>query len=1713
VTDMSQPNADQIIAETAFQIVKHKFGEVDGDDLRCFRIKNLSVSAISAFLDVWTREVQNTPLARATVVIAGDADASLPATFRADPEKSITWYRNNNSWGLVYVDTKTQSDEQGLQNLFTLRDSNFLDGSFDSTDFDVADQVVANAWRVASSRNEPCPTLLRSRLKEVLGLIHPNHVPVSIRKFANFALKACADRIAAGGTLNPEQIDELIGACLVELDMFPDDVWRQGQTESRISRRLVLNAYRADLSSGPTIDLDPEEYAALSLRTVFKNKDGQEYQGQAQKNWQQKCATYCEFPAKQLREEIPYFIFEQLFSKDTRGLKIGERVEQEIHAAAPERLPEFEGLQVREGLNRRTQEDAQKFLEAIPDVQEMVALKELLTVRTRRLVERTAYPAAQPFENPLTKLAKIATDFRERAELDGAAAARIEVALAREHEISPLVGLFAFLFGPTLKSVMDAAAVESGGFTLKVDDRLLTQSEPPPLMEQKEAADDEPEEDPESGAEEVTWLPIPLEFRLIDSASGNELDAEFGLEWSPKNLEWLALFWLLCAGDDRPPARSTLHVPPEGHYRDWIKQVTGRLQRLDASASPVGTLEDDGIFREIVGCRAQLIDRVADAGLDRADVEGMLDKWQERLRAAKSEYVPNGMIDPRIAALLSLDTLALPDGGTIILPTHPFKLRWIARYLQRSEELAVKALAGELPLNSINPDLYLNWIGQLLPNQQPPVTINTNREILFSSGDLGWAEMFAPMTSSGGRSHSAQVDALALDEISRQITTFLENHPYKSDGLSILVILAQGDRLPSDLVKRVRKGEWRNIAIDMHVLAPKAKWEAITNAFEELSSDNRMSEGEILFPPLQLKMHEFRPNLDLQATLGELVVDIAVVPQFLGDKIDVQQNTEAAIEPEGAFDPLLDQPTFVSGGSAGGSIAVKMLPRAPDPAFEAWSTLVVRQHRTTAVAPQQPENVDLIELRIDFQDSSKLFDLLHQRAQWVLTLERHITREQIESLESRPEVLIIRENVGANGLYKLIVSSNSGRKFIIDRLGRRLGKFAASAGGGPATTSVGSDLATKIYEETRKLAPRLTLQATGVSRVIEEILGLMIARHVAERHLPTKVDDGIVTWLPLDEHPEWFVGDRADFCRIALERRDEELWVDILVVEGKLRKAFDDHWVNQIRQTLALLRDVMPSAQDGDTRIDAQLWREQLLSAMENISPESRHAFGRAAEELASDPNTLPLGIRTRFREGQFKVRSLTGLCSLCRHDDLGTMTTQNSPGDDITVVRTFQNHLLELVTPWDPDAAPSPLPTASPPSPTTEPSAPPEAAPPPAPTSTPQAPTGVAAAPTSPAAPPLPASVSSTVQDASPAGSDAALGPQGKLSTVELEKRYQHILDLYGEFGIPVQAPTDANERFVEGPATVLYRVRPGLAVDPKGLYAKADALKLALELGEEQSIRFSIDKGFVNVDVPKQEADRYFVVAKDLWAHWTRPASALATPLGEDRYGQVVAINFSSSNSPHLLIGGTTGSGKSEALNTILAGLARNYPSDELNLLLIDPKGTELQGFTDSPHLGGRQIGWDEEDAKALLKEAVQEMQQRYQLFRQQNTKSLPDYNATVSTEKKLPWWVLVLDEYADLTSDSDAKKDIEANLKRLAQKARAAGIHVIIATQKPSAEVISTNLRSNLPAQLALRVKSSTESRVIMDEAGAESLNGKGDAFLKTEGRLTRVQCAKV
>jgi hypothetical protein len=344
----------------------------------------------------------------------------------------------------------------------------------------------------------------------------------------------------------------------------------------------------------------------------------------------------------------------------------------------------------------------------------------------------------------------------------------------------------------------------------------------------------------------------------------------------------------------------------------------------------------------------------------------------------------------------------------------------------------------------------------------------------------------------------------------------------------------------------------------------------------------------------------------------------------------------------------------------------------------------------------------------------------------------------------------------------------------------------------------------------------------------------------------------------------------------------------------------------------------------------------------------------------------------------------------------------------------------------------------------------------------------------------------------------------------INMEARYEALLRVFREFNILVLRPPA--EAYHEGPGFYVARFVPGHKVKASHLQERTDELKLKLGLDADQELRSYIDRGAVAFEIPKRDEERYYIDAEELFARASWPADSLYAPLGEDLRGEIIGVDLSSSDSPHLLIAGITGSGKSIALETMLHGLVRSKTPAELELMLVDPKGTELRAFEQLPHLRG-EVGFDAMDAVKLLKDGVEEMGRRLDLFRAARARSLQEYNKMVDEASRLPWRLIVLDEYADLTSDKADRKQIEAQLQRLAQKARSSGIHLIIATQKPSAEVISTTVRSNLGAQLALRVKTASDSRVIMDEGGAETLAGKGDAFLKTIKGLIRLQCAKV
>lgn len=347
------------------------------------------------------------------------------------------------------------------------------------------------------------------------------------------------------------------------------------------------------------------------------------------------------------------------------------------------------------------------------------------------------------------------------------------------------------------------------------------------------------------------------------------------------------------------------------------------------------------------------------------------------------------------------------------------------------------------------------------------------------------------------------------------------------------------------------------------------------------------------------------------------------------------------------------------------------------------------------------------------------------------------------------------------------------------------------------------------------------------------------------------------------------------------------------------------------------------------------------------------------------------------------------------------------------------------------------------------------------------------------------------------------------KFSVPELEKRYSAVVAALSEFHVKVERPR-GKVPYQEGPAFVEYAVSPAYGVSVNRIESQLDNLKLRLRLPADAVIGCSTDLGNVVLTVPKRDEERYFVDAVELWSRWGRPETGFSIPVGENISGEIVTINLASSNSPHLLIAGVTGSGKSEALLTILHGAAHFYDASELRLRLIDPKQTELNTLAGLPHVDGT-IGFTADEAVALLEDSAIEMDERYEMFRAagQGIRGIDEYKAKVGPMAR---WIIVLDEYADLTNDDSTRKQIEKSLQRLSQKARAAGIHVIVSTQKPVVQVVNTVVRGNLPGKIALRVNTQAESRVILDEGGAEQLLGKGDALVKIGNGVTRIQFAR-
>ncbi len=315
------------------------------------------------------------------------------------------------------------------------------------------------------------------------------------------------------------------------------------------------------------------------------------------------------------------------------------------------------------------------------------------------------------------------------------------------------------------------------------------------------------------------------------------------------------------------------------------------------------------------------------------------------------------------------------------------------------------------------------------------------------------------------------------------------------------------------------------------------------------------------------------------------------------------------------------------------------------------------------------------------------------------------------------------------------------------------------------------------------------------------------------------------------------------------------------------------------------------------------------------------------------------------------------------------------------------------------------------------------------------------------------------------------------------------------------------------KGPSVTRFELQPHVGVKVSKIVNLADDIALNLAASGVRIEAPIPGKAAVGIEVPNKDLSAVFLREVIESEEFTLAKKNLAFALGKDIAGNCVVGDLS--KMPHLLIAGATGSGKSVCINTLLISLLYKYTPQEVKLLLIDPKVVELNIYNGIPHLL-IPVVTEPKKAAGALNWAVNEMTRRYKLFADNNVRNIEGYNDFVEKgiiEEKLPWIVIIIDELADLMMV--CPNDVEEYIGRLAQMARAAGMHLVIATQRPSVDVITGVIKANIPSRISFAVSSQIDSRTILDSSGAEKLLGKGDMLYYPvgESKPLRIQGAFV
>lgn len=1099
-------------------------------------------------------------------------------------------------------------------------------------------------------------------------------------------------------------------------------------------------------------------------------------------------------------------------------------------------------------------------------------------------------------------------------------------------------------------------------------------------------------------------------------------------------------------------------------------------------------------------------------GLLSASTGGLLDAYDKWLQAFLAEVrQPSGIrnVMPQIARAWTV-TAPDDDSWAVVPFVHPFKLHW---WQERHRTLGV--LLDRLLVEREAPDLvdearFLQSLDVTFGSSGTPALLtlkspsNHAKYVLPALSEAGY-ELYLPVEQEEEQSGAADAKTHALHaarEMARVLEDYIETYPFVRDGLEIYLVECRNVALPGLLAEHLSRAAERRkwtlkCTIVVHSPTEGAAMYRDVQRWVKEHEEALVRRADAYFPSITLRVVEM-PFDELMQAVSD--TDVAILADVIGTKgQEVRADiVDRQITPLEGFTSHLssERPPHRTGEDD----------RAV-PLTTATLPSVARNHLLVQYAAYEgrdvmrkvaPHETVQFSLNVSIDPWKTKLTALHAMFNWIICYDTVVDRYLLESnLPDAVQVIRYSMGIGPDRAHKLTVSSS--RKVqhnVTRRLGANLTSLIPTL---PPPVALG--VAQALVDSAKQVSGDIVLRAAGPGAYLNEILGMVTAKatvEAAEDNAPSTLR----TWLYLDDFPHWFKGKIPDLLRLSLSvQPDGHLNVDVLVVETKCVEATSferearDAQV-QVRAGASRLARVWAPHR---RHLDAPYWYDQLAQALAGtvrVSHDDLEIWHTAMDALSQ--GTFTLAVR-----GETHVYCHNGMGPLIGH--AFTVEDLTVVEDDRTLVLRahhyarpgFLNRLRLLATQshvgvtevtWQiaDERAPSEIIQNA-------------------------EPTDVLDDATADLHVQKQAS-SAADQEREPASADADVDTdpaeveRDAVLQAWLSQKAQHLNRLLHQYGFgyfPIRVE-DADV----GATIVRFKVKLHPGQELGKLQRQAENLARDLASSSVPFIDNVLGTPFVGIDIARETP---IAIPMMPWLHTLPKAQPGALPiiLGQTPDGRGIEEDLS--EFPHLLVAGATNSGKSVFLRNLVLCLIANYGPNDLQLLIVDPKQTDFSFFDPLPHLiSGKIITNPEEARDRLLALVKEEMPRRQQAMRGRSLK-IKDFNARFPSEA-LPPIVAIIDEYAQLLSIMN-KKDREAferDLMSLAAVARATGIHLVLATQRPSADVVTGTLKANLPARIAFKVASGIDSRIVLDTVGAENLLGRGDMlYRKSSGEVVRLQ----